>query len=132
MKPIVLIIGLLVVGCGKQEQTTTEKPVKELTAEEKKVVGTYEHEFTGTIAKQRLVFQENGKVERGRSYGEDAEGKWSVVDGEIHIEWENGESFLGPLWLMRVNTDTSITLIAHIRDGKRIAHGRERTHKKTK
>ena len=55
---IPILIGLLVVGCGKQEQTdtnestpttntnkvngTTANPVKVLTAEENKVVGTYE------------------------------------------------------------------------------------------
>mgnify|MGYP001296685328 CR=1 FL=1 len=59
---IVLMVGMLAVGCGKQEQTdanestpttntnkvngTTAKPVKELTLEEK-VVGTYEFKVDG-------------------------------------------------------------------------------------
>ena len=46
MKYITLIIGLLVVGCGKQEKADTANPVKELTLDEKalrdSVVGTYE------------------------------------------------------------------------------------------
>ena len=69
MKYITLIIGLLVVGCGKQEQTdtnestptTTEKPDKELTAEEKKVVGTYEMGGEGFTI--RAVFLDNGIIE---------------------------------------------------------------------
>ena len=154
MKYITLIIGLLVVGCGKQEQAdtnestpttntnkvdgTTEKPVKELTAEEKKVVGTYEHKFAGTVAKQRLVFEENGGVKLFRSHGKDIECKWFVVDGEIQIhpsQWERGG-----IDVYRINTDdnnatkpiTSITQIAGIRDGKRRDYGRERTHEKIK
>ena len=55
---IVLVVGLLAVGCGKTEpmgsgneynaelaidqNTTKAEPVKELTPEEKKVVGAYE------------------------------------------------------------------------------------------
>ena len=55
---IILAVGLLAVGCGKSEplgsgkeynaglatvqNTTKEKPAKELTLEEEKVVGTYE------------------------------------------------------------------------------------------
>jgi hypothetical protein len=76
MKYITLIIGLLVVGCGKQEQadtnestpTTTEKPVKELTLREK-VVGTYELKRYGGWEKLVLlntgVFEmyHDGKVE---------------------------------------------------------------------
>ena len=83
MKYITLIIGLLVVGCGEtcpppmppektdtNESTpttntnkvdgTTEKPVKELTAEEK-VVGTYEAKVDTRTFKG--VFLENGKAE---------------------------------------------------------------------
>ena len=83
MKYITLIIGLLVVGCGEtypppmppektdtNESTpttntnkvdgTTEKPVKELTAEEK-VVGTYEAKVDKRTFKG--VFLENGKAE---------------------------------------------------------------------
>ncbi len=80
MKYIVLIIGLLVVGCGKQEQTDTEKPVKELTLREK-VVGEYEmKEGEDTL---RIVLLENGVGEEyvnGKKEDDDA--KWKLVDGE--------------------------------------------------
>ena len=115
MKYITLIIGLLVAGCGKQEQTdanestpttntnkvngTTEKPVKELTAEEK-VVGTYEAKIGE--ATMRMVLNE-------------AEGKWEVVNGEIHVEVEDGR-----ILVHRINKDGSLTTIARIgKDGKR-------------
>ena len=94
MKYITLIIGLLVVGCGKQEQAdtnestpttntnevsgTTEKPVKELTLAEK-VVGEYEIKEDGNTG--RLVLLENGIAEaylNGKK-AED-EGKWKIVD----------------------------------------------------
>jgi len=159
MKYITLIIGLLAVGCGKQEQTdanestpttntnkldgTTEKPVKELTAEEKalrnSLAGEYEYNFTGTEAKQRLVFQENGEVELFRTHGwEDIKCKWSVVNGEIQIHPSQWES--GGIDVYRINTDdnndtkpiTSITQFARIIDGKRRDSDRERTHKKIK
>ena len=72
MKYIVLIIGLLVVGCGEVEngaykhrpkQTTTAKPVKELTAEEKKVIGTYELELKKFGETHRYVLLDNSTVE---------------------------------------------------------------------
>ena len=56
MKYIVLIIGLLVVGCA----TTPTKPVKVLTLEEK-VVGSYERKKD--LKTQRRVLLENGDVE---------------------------------------------------------------------
>ena len=121
MKYITLIIGLLVVGCGKQEQadtnestpTTTEKPVKELTLEEK-VVGTYEikeGEYT-----YRVVLLETGIVEKYRNGKEhDEEDKWKIVDGEIHIIEGSGH-----IDVIRINKDGSITNIATIdKDGKR-------------
>ena len=115
MKYITLIIVLLVVGCGKQEQATTEEPVKELTLEEKKVVGAYEiKEGEGT---GREVLLENGVAE---SYinGKKLEYiyKWSISeDGEIHIEDKDG---IISVW--GINKDKSITWIADIdKDGER-------------
>ena len=52
---IPILIGLLVVGCGKKQSTNT-KPVKELTI--KDVVGSYEVDKKG-----RTVFLDNGVVE---------------------------------------------------------------------
>ena len=123
MKYITLIIGLLVVGCGKQEQadtnestpTTTEKPVKELSLEEK-VVGTYEAKEDGDTYK--LVFLENG-IWEGYENGKKSKGdyKWSISkDGELHIVGKDGD-----IGVYRINPDDSITFIVVIlKDGKRI------------
>jgi hypothetical protein len=119
MKYITLIIGLLVVGCGKQEQATTENPVKELTLGEK-VVGTYEFKVNGET--YRDVFLENGVVEtyenglfKPTDWLKKYEGKWSISkEGELHyIHWD------GDIWVYIINKDGSITDIAKIRDGKR-------------
>ena len=126
---IVLMVGMLAVGCGKQEQTdanestpttntnkvngTTEKPVKELTAEEK-VVGTYEVSLGEDT--MRMVFLENGIVERYENgKKEEEEGNWKITaQGEIHLNPE-GKNFL-----FRINEDGSITIVARIdADGKR-------------
>ena len=139
MKYITLIIGLLVVGCGKQEQTDTNEStpttntnkvsgprvqpdgdvdllVKELTAEEKKVVGTYELELKKFGETQRYVLLDNSTVEyylNGKK--EEAEHKWSIVDKEVHIERENRA-----VSVFSINKDESITGIATIdENGKR-------------
>jgi len=134
MKYITLIIGLLVVGCGEVENgaykhrpkqtdtnestpTTTEKPAKELTPEQKQkalrdsAVGTYEGKNVGDT----LVLLDNGVLEAYRD-GEkrNKEGKWKVVDGEIHAD-NNG----GDIAVLSINKDGSLTLIANIRDGER-------------
>ena len=105
MKYITLIIGLLAVGCGKQEQadtndstptTNTNKvsgprvqpdgdvdlPVRKLTAEEKKalmdsVVGEYEwKDKDGNTFKH--VFLENGKVVHLNNGEKVDEGTWKI------------------------------------------------------
>ena len=112
MKYITLIIGLLVVGCGKENPPVVTKkiksvkaPAKELTKED--IVGEYEITIDGTT--MREVFLENGIVE---SYGNGkltAEGKWKIVDGEIHVKDDPGD-----ISVQRINIDGSITLIAVI------------------
>ena len=95
MKYITLIIGLLVVGCGKQEQTdanestntnevdgATAKPVKELTKED--LIGTYEVKRGEETA--RIVILKNGIVE---SYFNDEkidEGNILIINEEVHIK----------------------------------------------
>ena len=119
------VLGLMVVGCGEVEngaykhrpkQTTTAKPVKELTAEEKKVVGVYELELKKFGETQRYVLLDNSTVEyylNGKK--EEAEHKWSIVDKEVHIERENRA-----VSVFSINKDESITGIATIdEDGKR-------------
>ncbi len=121
MKYITLIIGLLVVGCEKGGEITIgeppkTKPVKELTAEEEKVVGTYELELKKFGETHRYVLLDNSTVEYyldGKK--EEAEHKWSIVDEEVHIERENSA-----VSVFSINKDESITGIATIdEDGKR-------------
>ena len=115
---ISIVIGLLVVGCGKakqptnttQDNNTKAKPVKELTAEEKKVVGTYELELKKFGETHRYVLLDNRTVEYyldGKK--EEAEHKWSIVDKEVHIERENSA-----VSVFSINKDESITGIATI------------------
>ena len=152
MKYIILIIGLLVVGCGKQEQIDTNESTpstntnkasgprvdpdgdvdllaKELTAEEKKVVGTYELELKKFGETQRYVLLDNSTVEyylNGKK--EEAEHKWSIVDKEVHIERENRA-----VSVFSINKDESITGIATIdEDGKRIEIPKERQYTRKK
>ena len=127
MKYIVLIIGLLVVGCLKKEQTNQkqivtqkakeaseplpEKPIKGLTLEEK-VVGTYEGKKDGFTF--RVVLLENGNVEfYNNGEKEEDDGKWKIIDGELHAN--DGIS----VGVLRKNKDNSITYIARIKDSKR-------------
>ena len=130
MKYITLIIGLLVVGCGKQEQAdtnestpttntnkvdgTTAKPVKELSAEEK-VVGTYEGKIHGDAV--RLALLDNGVLENYDHGKKREDGKWKIVDGDIH--WPNA-STTGSTGVLIINKDGSLSTIARIgKDGKR-------------
>ena len=109
---------MLVGGCVPAQGISSGKT--ELTAEEKalrdSVVGEYEYEckeesFDTVLETMRVftykdVFLENGIREHyinGKK--EEADFKWSIVDGKIHIH--------------RINPDKSITAIAHIEDGKR-------------
>ena len=130
MKYITLIIGLLVVGCGKQEKAVTNestpttntngvdgataKPFKKLTLKEKKVVGAYEGKEGEDIFK--LVLLENDVFEYYNN-GKKREGdyKWSISeDGELHVIDEDGD-----IGVYRINKDGSLTLIARIQEGKR-------------
>ena len=128
MKYITLIIGLLVVGCGKQEQTdankstpttntnevsgTTEKPVKELTKED--VVGTQEAKKDGRT--EGVIFLENGVIESYENGKKrELEAKWTIINGEIHGEVKNGR-----ILVFSINKDKSVTNIAVIdKDGER-------------
>jgi hypothetical protein len=153
---LILITIMLVSGCGADKQTLERKntaakiedmevEIKRLEEENRKlkakaeayekalrdsVVGEYEYRFSGTVAKDRYVFQENGKVEILRfGFREDLEGKWSVVDGEIQIivagkiRPDVMDKFQQQVWVIRINPDKSLTHIAIIdKDGKRTTH----------
>ena len=64
----------------------------------------------------RILFHKNG-VAQGYTNGEkDREGKWKIIGAEIHASNEEGR-----LFVLRINEDGSITLLAGIdADGKRI------------
>ena len=132
-------------GCGKDNQTangkpkatpskgddnnsTKAKPVKELTLEEK-VVGEYE--FKNEIGLVRKdVYLANDNFEDYLDGEKQEEGKWKVVDGELHVE---GETFV--VLVSRINKDGSITGTALIyRDGKReeVPKEEQATYKKIK
>ncbi len=119
MKYITLIIGLLVVGCLTPEQ-------KQQEALRDSVVGEYE--FKSDIIDGytiKYVLLENGvRVwwENGENQGES---KWSIVNGEIHLDTRN-------VGVFKINTDRSITWIADIEDGKRTPIINQFTLKKIK
>ena len=121
---ISIVIGLLVVGCGNDGQQE-----RELTEEEKKLVGEYEHEFQGpqmlnahTI---KLILMGNGLgwcymdaskiwdtetlIERDKKVNV---GKWKLLGDEIHLI--NGET----ISVFR-KTDEGVALVASIHDGNR-------------
>ena len=101
---IPIIIGLLVVGCGKK-----------LTPEEQKalidsVVGEYESKVGGNF---KYVFLDNGTWEwhiddeSNNPFNNQSEYKWSIVDGEIHTHQPDGGKTVA-----RINEDGSITPIS--------------------
>ena len=147
---IVLVVGLLAVGCGKTDaerleqenrrieaQLKNDKLKEELEAKNKKkkddlfrlsVAGEYEHKDDGTTYK--LVLLENGIWEvytNGKKEG--SVYKWSIVKEEIHVKYDS----VG-IQVYRINKDKSITFIADIEDGKRTDYlkNRQRTWKKIK
>ena len=96
---------------GADKNSTSVKPVKELTLEEK-VVGEYESIYNGKIYKR--VFLENGIVEWYVNGKKRAEYKLEIVNEEIHAAF--GSEYKD---IYRINTDRSITHIAYISDGER-------------
>ena len=97
MKTFIYIFGIVfcLVGCGKTELPSNitedhggdENPVRELTSEEKKIVGTYDP-IGGS---SRLIFQENGMVVYTVWDKKKEEVKWEIQNGELVVFWE--ESF---------------------------------------
>ena len=148
MKNTLLVIVVLLVGCGKitgydlnqpmseerikqrkQKKKAAEdnntKPIKvadtnatKLTAEEQKVVGEYEIKRVGFTSK--FVLLENGVYEWYVNGKKEEEEEWSVVKGEIHTVYE-----FGTIGIYKINEDKSITQIATIRNGKREEHPKD-------
>ena len=88
--------------------------VNQSLLEEKKIVGTYEHTaIDGSIC--RLIFLDNGVKERyNNGIKEPQNYKWSIVDKELHLEYDRGYANI-----YRINPDNSLTAIARIVGGKR-------------
>ena len=123
MKTLIpILIGLLVVGCGEKEPVNTDdgkstkaKPIKELTAEEKKLIGEYERKSIDGVT-YKFVFLENGVVEEYEDGKKGEEhnllGKplmWGISkNGELYIDTQSSS-----VWIYSINKDTSITYIAH-------------------
>ncbi len=132
---IVLVVGLLAVGCATVKDICVQLGISKSNAPEQKqktlrdsVVGEYEHKDRN----HKYVFLENGTAE-GYVHGnrqKAEEYKWSIVDGEIYVHWY-GER-IGEVY--RINTDKSITWIADIDDGKRteLSNRHQATYKKIK
>ena len=125
-KLLLLSVALLVGGCRKTEQpintdedeTQKQTPAKELTEEEKKVVGAYEEESTGFNYK--IVFLENGLAETyldGRKVDDGT--KWSIVNGEIYLGALDDADVGNAIGVYRINKDRSITNVAMIRPNGR-------------
>ena len=105
----------------KEEQLALEK-IKELTAEDKKVVGTYEHKWKvgySPRAGERAVRTDTAQLKLGEDgyvewwiAGNDEHGRWSISeDGELRIT-THGK---GNIYIGKINKDKSITFIAHIK-----------------
>ena len=137
---IPILIGLLVVGCGKKQSTntnqgnntlvippnqkaeketppkgddknsTSEKPTKDLTAEEQKVIGSYVRKSGSKTRKLGLL--ENGKVESYLDDDKVREGSWMIAGNEVHI------NLIGvSVW--RIESNGDLTAVASIKDEKR-------------
>ena len=118
---IVLIAGLLVVGCETPlPQRPKSNSVKQLTLEEKKalrdsVAGTYEVTIDGDTG--NLVLLANGKVKFYDGNGEkDKEGTWKLVEKEVHIKEVDIEAVTD---ILKIELNGNLTIIALIEDGKR-------------
>jgi hypothetical protein len=113
MKNLLILITIMLVG-GCATPLTPEQKQKALRDS---AVGTYE----GKNFRDTLVFLDNGVIEAYRD-GEkrNKEGKWKVVDGEIHADENRND-----MAVLSINKDGSLTIIAKIRDGERAVLAKE-------
>ena len=123
MKNIILLIAVMVLSA------CATAPTVPLTM--KSVAGTYERKESGQTYKS--IFLESGVYQwyfNGKK--QEVEGKWKIVDGEIHITHSHSS---GKKLVFRINKDRSITIISGItKDGKRVEAPKEeqKTAKKIK
>ena len=108
---IILVVGLLSVGCLTPEQK--QKALRD------SVVGEHEIENSDGDA-FKLILLENGIQKSYLNGKKPVEDKWTIENGEIHA----GSGFID---VYRINKDSSITWIALIhKDGKREELPKER------
>jgi len=96
---------------GKRWAKAKSEPVKELTPEEKKVVGTYEKNFEGI--NDKLVLHENRVFEGHKNGEKQADGTWKIVGKEVFAEGNDGS------FVFKMEQNGDLTLFALIQDGKR-------------
>ena len=104
---------------------------RKLTAEEEKIVGTYEN--TTSDYRPALIFLGNGKLEVAENFGyekyqrKQGGGKWKLVEKEVHVIFTSSyrDHSYYPLatknasHVYRIETTGDLTYIGFIRDGKR-------------
>ena len=116
MKTLMLISVIMLVGCATAP-----------TAES--MAGTYELKKDGYTV--RLIFRENGAFDAYKNGNKDEdEGKWKILNGEIHVKVEDG-------WVIifRIIPDRGIAGIKEITpDGiqKDVPKEEQFTYKRTK
>ena len=102
---IPILIGLMVVGCGKKVKKTT--PSKE------NVVGTYV--LDQGIATWTHYFLENGVYWYSLD-DNSKEGRWKIIGNEVHTEDDDLDGYDK---VFNINSDGNIVWIAQIRDTTR-------------
>ena len=112
MKSLLLVLVMLLVGCGTLDSNVTEEAtVIQPTRED--VVGSYEHKREKLTF--RVVLLDNGVAEHYLNDTKIDEDKWRIVGREIHIEDKDGN-----VGVHRIGSDGSIIDIAVIgKDGVR-------------
>ena len=110
---------------------------RQLTSEEKDMVGTYEHKNPGYDTKYVLLedgiaefYNSDAGIVPSTDYKFTNKKKWSIVDNKLHIADVQGMH----IDVYRINQDNSLTKIAYIENGKRSAYSQEKqlTYKKIK
>ena len=107
---------------------------KKLTAEEEKLVGSYEAKKEETNV--NLVLLENGKSEHWVNGEKKGEATWKLVEKEVHVLGRK-RLFFGDgedARVYKIEPNGDLTWIANIRDGKRedVPIGEQFTFKKIK
>ncbi len=101
---IISVLGILAIMLGCKP-----KLARELTLEEKKIVGTYEHKTIGGSTCKYILLDNGVKERYNNGIKEPQNYKWSIVDKELHLEYDRGYANI-----YRINPDNSLTYIGYI------------------